>query len=117
MIKSFKDMDVWKLAHSLSIDSFHLTTPLPRSEDYALTSQIRRSSNSVSANIAEAFGRRTKKDKTYFYGISRGSAFETQNHLLYGNGVGYFSDEQVNRLVEEYDNLIHQLNKIMKSLG
>ena len=109
-------MDVWQMSHELSVDVFKLTVSMPRSEDYALTSQIRRSSNSISANIAEAFGRRTKKDKTYFYGISRGSAFETQNHLLYGNGVGYFSDEQVNRLVEEYDNLIHQLNKIMKSL-
>ena len=110
-------MDVWKKAHQLSIDSFHLTTPLPRAEDYALTSQIRRSSNSISANIAEAFGRRTKKDKIYFYTVSRGSAFETQSHLLYGKGVKYFKDEDISDLIVEYDNLIHQLNKITKSKG
>ena len=116
-IRSFRDMEVWKLAHTLSVKLFHMTIPLPRSEDYALTSQIRRSSNSISANIAEAFGRRTKKDKIYFYTVSRGSAFETQSHLLYGNDVKYFRDEDIDGFLVEYDNLIHQLNKIMKTLG
>lgn len=116
-IRSFRDMDVWKSAHNLSVKLFHMTVSLPRSEDYALTSQIRRSSNSVSANIAEGFGRRTKNDKMYFYTVSRGSAFETQSHLLYGNDVRYFADEQTDQLVDEYDKLIHQLNKIMKTLG
>lgn len=117
MIKSFRDMEVWQKAHELSLEIFDITKNLPRSEDYALTSQIRRSSNSVSANIAEAFGRRTKKDKSYFYTISRGSAFETQNHLLYGKGVGYFNEEVTSKLFDEYGDLIHQLNKIMKSLS
>jgi four helix bundle protein len=117
MIKSFRDMDVWQKAHNLSVEVFRLTNPLPRSEDYALTSQLRRSSNSISANIAEGFGRTTKKDKSYFYTVARGSAYETQNHLLYGNGVNYFEEKVVNQLIQEYDELIHQLNKIMKSLG
>ena len=115
-IRSFRDMEVWKLAHYLSVRIFQLTISLPRSEDYALTSQIRRSSNSISANIAEAFGRRTKKDKIYFYTISRGSAFETQSHLLYGDDVKYFKDKETSNLLVEYDELIHQLNKIMKTL-
>jgi four helix bundle protein len=114
--KSFTDMKVWQLAHRLSIVIFKLTLNLPKSEDYALTSQIRRSSNSVSANISEAFGRSKKNDKNYFYTISRGSAYETQNHLLYGKGVGYFDAIQTETLFEEYSELIHQLNKIMKSL-
>lgn len=116
-IRSFREMEVWKLAHALSVRLFQLTIPLPRSEDYALTSQIRRSSNSISANIAEAFGRRTKKDKIYFYTVSRGSAFETQSHLLYGNDVEYFKDEDISDLLVGYDNLIHQLNKIIKTIG
>lgn len=110
-------MEVWQTAHNLSLEIFEITKDLPKSEDYALTSQIRRSSNSISANIAEGFGRRTKKDKKYFYTISRGSAHETQNHLLYGNGVCYFQDQVTEHLLEEYDDLIHQLNKIMKALG
>ncbi len=117
MIKSFTEMNVWQKANELAIEIFQLTVPLPRSEDYALKSQIRRSSNSVSANVAEGFGRKTKKDKSYFYTIARGSAFETQSHLKYGNGVGYFTEEDTNRLFTEYKELIHQLNKIMKSIG
>jgi four helix bundle protein len=81
-------MPVWQKAHKLSNEVFNLSNNLPRSEDYGLTSQIRKSSNSVSACIAEGFGRSTKKDKSNFYVIARGSSFETQSHLLYGNSVG-----------------------------
>ena len=113
---SFQDMSVWKKANNLSVRIFELTIKLPRSEDYGLTSQIRRSSNSVSGNISEGFGRKTSRDKNNFYTISRGSAFETQNHLIYGNKVGYFSNKDTNELIIEYDELIKELNKLMKSL-
>lgn len=116
MVKSFRDMEVWQKANELSYQVFELTKELPRAEDYGLTSQIRRSANSISSNISEAFGRKTKKDKQNFYIIARGSAFETQSHLLYGNKVKYFSRKIVSKLIAEYDDLIHQLNKIMKSL-
>jgi len=82
-----------------------------------LTSQIRRPTNSISSNIAEAFGRKTKKDQRNFYIVVRGSAFETQSHLLYGEKVKYFDEQPVDKLNEEYDHLIYQLNKIMKPLG
>ena len=75
-------MPVWQKAHNLAIEVFKLTIRLPRSEDYGLTSQIRKSSNGVPACIAEGFGRSTKKDKSNFYIIARGSSFETQNHFF-----------------------------------
>ncbi len=96
---SFTEMPVWLKAHNLSGEVFNLTVGLPRSEDYGLTSQIRKSSNGVSACIAEGFGRSTKKDKSNFYIIARGSSFETQNHLLYGKKVGYFESTNTNRLL------------------
>lgn len=117
MHHSFRDMDVWKKANGLSIEVFNLSNNLPKAEDYALTSQIRKSSNSVSANIAEAFGRKFKKDKSNLYVISRASAYETQNHLIYGRGVGYFTKEEIDPLLEGYDELAKDLNKIMKSLN
>ena len=109
-------MPVWQNALNHSDLVFELTIPLPKSEDYGLTSQIRRSSNSISGNIAEGFGRKTKKDKSHFYIISRGSAFETQSHLLYGKKVGYFDENKTESLFVEYSELIHELNKILKSL-
>ncbi len=116
MYRDFRDMPVWQKAMELAVEIFNLTYDLPRREDYGLTSQIRRSSNSVPANISEAFGRKTKKDKTNFYIIARGSAYETQNHLIYGNKVKYFKDLITKRLINEYSDLIHDINKIITSL-
>jgi four helix bundle protein len=113
---SFTEMPVWQKAHSLAVDVFKLTVGLPRSEDYGLTSQIRKSSNGVPACIAEGFGRSTKKDKSNFYIIARGSSYETQNHLLYGNKVSYFETQITQRLFDEYNVLMHELNKLIKSL-
>jgi four helix bundle protein len=110
-------MPVWQKANQLATVIFQLTVPLPRSEDYGLTSQIRRSSNSVSGNIAEGFGRNTSKDKNFFYTIARGSAFETQSHLLYGQQVEYFNPEKVKTLYQGYSALILELNRLMRALG
>jgi len=117
MYSSFTQMPVWNSASDLSTKVFNLTIHLPKSEDYGLTSQIRRSANSVSANIAEGFGRTTAKDKSHFYIMARGSAFETQNHLIYGKRVSYFEKEPVSELFIKYQELIIGLNKIIKTIG
>jgi four helix bundle protein len=114
--KSFTEMPVWQKANNLAAKIFNLTINLPRSEDYGLTSQIRKSSNGAPACIAEGFGRSTNKDKSNFYVIARGSSFETQNHLLYGNKVGYFETQITQQIFDEYNDLIHELNKLIKSL-
>ncbi|RLD57165.1 MAG: four helix bundle protein [Bacteroidetes bacterium] len=116
MYKSFRDMRVWQNALGLSDIVFKLTLTLPKSEDYGLTSQIRRSSNSISGNIAEAFGRKQNKDKSRFYHIARGSAFETQSHLLYGAKIEYFNENAIENVFKDYQELIHEINKILKSL-
>ena len=116
MYKNFTDMPVWQNAMSLSVEIFKISSKLPRSEDYGLTSQIRRSANSISANISEGFGRNTNKDKCHFYIIARGSAFETQNHLTYGHKIEYFNAEAVSDLIDKYNDLIYDLNKLIKSL-
>jgi len=115
--KSFTEFPVWQKAHNLAVKVFELTIGLPRSEDYGLTSQIRKSSNGAPACIAEGFGRSTKKDKSNFYIIARGSSFETQNHLLYGNKVGYFDKINTDKLFQEYNELVFELNKLIKSLS
>lgn len=115
MYKSFTEMPVWNKAMDLAVEVFNLTVVLPKSEDYSLMSQMRRSSSSVHANIAEGFGRSTSKDKSRFYIMSRGSALETQSHLLYGERVKYF--ESVKELFNKYEDLVHSLNKLIKSIG
>ncbi|MCP4552513.1 MAG: four helix bundle protein [Bacteroidetes bacterium] len=78
------------------------TLTLSKSEDYGLTSQLRRSANSISANVAAAFGRNTPKNKNRLYTIARGSAFENQSNLLYGQKINYF-EKNVNNLLKSYN--------------
>jgi len=93
-----------------------VTDALPRKEDYGLTSQIRRSALSISANIAEGFGRKHALDKINFYLHSRGSLTETQSHLEYGLRVGYFRSEDVQHLDSQLTSLHHDLNKLISGI-
>ena len=116
MYQSFTDMPVWKMSFNLSVEVFNLTNGLPRSEDYGLTSQIRRAATSISANLSEGFGRQSNADKAHFYVMARGSAYETQNHLLYGYKVGYFEREKMEVLLNQYKDLIYSLNRLIKAI-
>ncbi|MEJ2033373.1 MAG: four helix bundle protein [Deltaproteobacteria bacterium] len=116
MYKSFKEMPVWKSAMDVGELVFRLTDTLPKREDYGLTSQIRRSAVSISANIAEAFGRKHTMDKINFYYIARGSLTETQSHLVYGQRVGYFDEEKIHGLEKKLVALHNDLNRLIRSL-
>jgi len=117
MYKDFTEMPMWQIALEIGELVFKITINLPKKEDYGLTSQIRRASVSISANIAEAFGRSTSKDKSKFYDYAKGSAFETRSLLLYGNKVGYFTNESINELNEKINTIIHNLNKVKVTLA
>lgn len=116
MYNDFTEMSVWKLAMDYAVQIFNLTNDLPKREDYALTSQIRRSSVSISDNLAEGFGRETKPDKKHFYIISRGSLLESKNQLLYGKNVGYFDSSRVIELIKMNEQIHFELNKLIKTL-
>lgn len=116
MYKSFKEMPIWNEAMEIAELVFKLTEPLPKKEDYGLTSQMRRAALSISANIAEAFGRYHVNDKINFYYFSRGSLAETQNHLEYGLRVGYFNQEDVKAIDLKLSNLYESVNRLIKSL-
>lgn len=113
---SFREMPVWKKAMEVAECLHTLTDALPKKEDYGFTSQVRRAALSISANIAEAYGRKHLLDKINFYYHARGSATETQSHIEYGKRVGYLCDEDAIRLDDELTHLYHQLNKIVAEL-
>lgn len=89
MFKTFKDMPIWQEAMAVAENIFKLTENLPTKEDYGFTSQIRRAALSISANIAEAYGRNHTLDKINFYYFGRGSITETQSQLEYGRRARY----------------------------
>jgi len=116
MYKSFEDMPVWQKAMDLAVKVFELTETLPKKEDYGLTSQLRRAALSVSANIAESFGRKHTLDKINFYYHARGSLAETKFHIIYGKRVKYFSEAQTNSLIELVQSIWHEVNKVISGL-
>ena len=112
----FTEMPIWIKAMNIAVQVFELTSNLPRTEDYGLTSQIRRSAESISANIAEGFGKSSINDKVKYYEIAKGSAFESKSHLYYGQKVGYFNENTINLLLEELNSTIFEINKLKKAL-
>jgi len=113
---SFRDMPVWQSAMAAAERVYALTEKLPRKEDYGFTSQIRRAALSISANIAEAFGRNHTLDKVNFYYIARGSVTETQSHLEYGRRVGYLSASAVQDLTDGLEKVHADLNRVIATL-
>jgi four helix bundle protein len=116
MYQSFREMPVWQFAMEIAVKVHALTDSLPRKEDYGYTSQIRRSALSISANIAEGFGRSHTLDKVKFYLYARGSLTETQSHLEYGLKVGYLMPEDVATLDSQLSGINHDLNKLVNGI-
>ena len=80
--KDFTDLDIWKLAHEIRKDIYVFTDKLPKSEEYNLKSQSRRSSSSIGANIAEGHGRFHFQESIQYCRQARGSLDETRDHLI-----------------------------------
>lgn len=114
VFKSFKDMPVWQETMDIAEEIFKLTEKLPKREDYGLTSQLRRTTLSISANIAEAYGRKHTLDKVNFYYFARGSTTEVQSHLEYAKS--YANKEITEKLNQRLLQLYNDLNKIALSL-
>jgi four helix bundle protein len=106
-IQSFTDLHVWQEGHKLVIMVYKITEKFPKKETYSLIDQMRRSVASVTANIAEGFGRHSYKEKLQFYYLSQGSLTELKNFILIAKDVGYLDKESIKKLVDQA-NLTHQ---------
>jgi four helix bundle protein len=112
----FVDMPVWKMSNKVVEDVYSLCLKLPRSEDYALSSQLKRAALSIPANIAEAFGRNHTKDKINFYYFARGSAFEVRSHITIATNLKFFSNSDIEVINNDCNSIIESINKIIKGL-
>lgn len=92
-IRSFIDLDAWKEGHKLVLMIYGITKRFPKDELFALSSQIRRCSISVTSSIDEDFSRQSYKEKAQFYSIALGSVTELQNQLLIAKDVDYIKQE------------------------
>ena len=83
-MKDFRDLNVWKKAHALTLAAYKVSRSFPKEELFTLTSQMRRAAGSISANIAEGCGRGSDPEFSRFLQVAMGSASELEYHLLLG---------------------------------
>ncbi len=109
-IRTHQDLDVYKLAFELAMEIFKLSKSFPKEETYSLTDQIRRSSRSVAANLAEAF-RKRKYPKHFVSKLSdcEAEAAETQTWLEFSWQCEYIDMDTYKRLNEKYNHVLGKL--------
>jgi four helix bundle protein len=107
IIKSHKELIVYQSAFRSSMEIFTITGSFPKEEVYSLTSQIRRSSRSISANLAEAF-RKRRYEKAFIAKLSdaEAEASETQVWLDYSLACEYMPREVHERIYQDYEKII-----------
>ncbi len=104
--RKFQDLTVWQKAHQFVLAVYRITSRFPKTEIYGLTSQLRRSAVSIPANIAEAFKKRGKGDKSRFLNIAQGSLEESRYYLLLTQDLGYCESQQILEQIEEVSKLL-----------
>lgn len=111
--KKFEDIQAWQKARNIAATIFRVTNQGNFAKDFTLRDQIKRSTISIMANIAEGHGRRTRSEFANFLNIARGSATETQSHLYIALDLDYLSQED---FVEIYG-LLEEVSKMTLSLA
>ncbi len=95
---------------------YRLTSGFPSDERFGLISQLRRSSVSVAANIAEGAGRRSTGEFLQFLGIARGSLAEAETLVLLSGRLGYSTERDVTGLLEQADEISRMSAALIASL-
>jgi len=109
-MRDFRNFQVWKKAHALTLAVYRVTEQFPSNEEFGLISQLHRATSSIAAILAEESGRDTDGDFKRFVDIAGGSACEVEYHLLLAHDLGLI-------YTAEYQDLDHKINEIKKMLG
>ena len=112
--KDFTDLLVWQKAHKFVLEVYSITNSFPKSEQFGLTSQLKRAAISIPANIAEGFVKNGIADKLRFYNIAEGSVHECKYYLILTRDLGYIDNLELSYLLEEISKL---LGSYMKSIN
>jgi len=114
-IRTHKELRVWQEAMDVAMRIFELTKRFPAEEKYSLVDQVRRSSRSVAANLAEAW-RRRRYEASFINKLntSEAEATETQTWVEFARRCGYLSSEVCADLDACYDRIIGQLVQMMR---
>jgi four helix bundle protein len=116
-IRSYRDLEVWKKGIALCIEIYSLTAGFPSNEMYGLTNQIRRASSSISANIAEGYGRESTKNYIQFLKTARGSLYELDTFLTIAFGLKYMTKEKRLEMFNKTEEISKMINALIKKLN
>lgn len=115
-IRSYRDLVAWQEARALVKMVYLATKSFPKEETYGLSLQMRRASVSVPSNIAEGYGRGSRKDYVRFLQVARGSLYELQTQLFLAEDLGYLHPPASQALHEQTDRCSRLLHGLIRSL-
>lgn len=113
----FERLEAWQLARVFNRSVYRASRGFPKEEAFALTSQIRRASVSVSSNIAEGSGRNSDADFAHFLEIAYGSLMEVVSQLYLALDEKYLGESAFRALADEADTLAGKIVALSKALG
>ncbi len=116
LVRAAKDLNVYRLAYSTSMEIFEITKRFPPEERYVLTSQIRRSSRSICLNLREAWAKR-RYEAHFIAKLTDcdGETAETDSSLDYARDCGYISEDEHQRLSQNCERIGAMLGKMIRN--
>lgn len=114
-VGDFTDLRTWQAARKLRLELYRLTRGFPEEEKFGLAAQIRRAAVSVTANLAEGYGRFSYQENIQFCRQSRASAYELRDHLTTASDAGYLPQDKYRELNELALQVIRLLNGYIRS--
>jgi four helix bundle protein len=115
-VNDYKELDVWKKSVALTTELYRLTAKFPDTERFGLTSQIRRATTSIAANIAEGWGRGSRREYTQFLTIARGSLLELETQLIVSTNLSCLKPNELESLTKPLQDIGKMLNRLIAVL-
>ena len=115
-VRSYRDLEVWQAAMVVAEQCYRLTKSFPKEEMFGLTAQIRRAAISVPANIAEGYGRESRREYLQFLRFAQGSQKELETYLLLATRVGLASEEAIAPILSDCERVGKMLHRLIRSL-
>jgi len=110
----FEKLLVWHKSIDLASECVRIANSLPRKYQYSFSDQLIRAALSISSNIAEGSGRRTKRDQANFYAMAKGSLYETVNILKLLERIGDLDAETTKKLSTEAEEVAKMLHGLIR---
>jgi four helix bundle protein len=117
MIKSYRDLDVWRSGMDFAAECYRLGKLMPNAEEFRITSQLLRAAASVPANVAEGWMRSTRKDYARLVSVARGSLAEAETFLLLSVRAELLPESETASAMAIADRLGRQLNMLWNQLA